>query len=138
MAEILHASCVAVGGRGLLILGPSGAGKSTLALEMIALGASLVSDDRTEVTREGESLAARAPATLQGLIEARHIGILRLEFQPEVALSLAVDLGQTESARLPPQRHVPVQGLPLPLVLGPLQRHLASALMCLLKGSRFA
>ena len=28
---ILHASCVAHRGRGLLILGPSGAGKSTLA-----------------------------------------------------------------------------------------------------------
>ena len=39
---IMHASCIAHRGRGLLILGPSGAGKSTLALEMMAFGAALV------------------------------------------------------------------------------------------------
>ena len=39
---IVHASCIAHHGRGLLILGPSGAGKSTLALEMMAYGAVLV------------------------------------------------------------------------------------------------
>jgi HPr kinase/phosphorylase len=49
-SEILHASCIALEGRGLLILGPSGAGKSSLAIRMMALGASLVSDDRTLVS----------------------------------------------------------------------------------------
>ena len=38
-------------GRGLLILGPSGAGKSALALQLIALGARLVADDRTDRDR---------------------------------------------------------------------------------------
>ncbi|MDX5349528.1 MAG: serine kinase, partial [Paracoccaceae bacterium] len=44
--QIVHATSVAVDGRGLLILGPSGAGKSSLALRLIALGARLVADDR--------------------------------------------------------------------------------------------
>ena len=37
--EILHASCVAVAGRGLLIAGASGSGKSALALDLMAFGA---------------------------------------------------------------------------------------------------
>ncbi|MEO1532556.1 MAG: serine kinase, partial [Pseudomonadota bacterium] len=51
----LHASAVALGERGLLILGPSGAGKTRLALELVALGAELVADDRVIVeAHEGQ------------------------------------------------------------------------------------
>ena len=31
----IHASCIALGGRGVLLLGPSGSGKSDLALRLI-------------------------------------------------------------------------------------------------------
>ena len=48
---ILHASCIDIDGRGILILGESGSGKSTLAIQLIALGASLVADDKTLMTR---------------------------------------------------------------------------------------
>ena len=41
----MHATTVALRGRGLLILGPSGSGKSTLALQLMAVGARLVADD---------------------------------------------------------------------------------------------
>ncbi|MEF9600929.1 HPr kinase/phosphatase C-terminal domain-containing protein, partial [Paracoccus sp. PXZ] len=73
---ILHASCIAHRGRGLLILGPSGAGKSTLALEMMAFGATLVADDRTILRREGGRIVADAPDSIRGRIEARGVGIL--------------------------------------------------------------
>ena len=63
-AQILHASCVAWQGRGALILGRSGAGKSALALQLMAFGADLVSDDRTELLAEADVLTARAPATI--------------------------------------------------------------------------
>ena len=43
----IHASCVAMGGHGVLLLGASGAGKSDLALRLIDEGAQLVADDRT-------------------------------------------------------------------------------------------
>ena len=48
---ILHATCVAIGGRGLLLLGPSGSGKSDLALRLIDRGAMLVSDDGVAIRR---------------------------------------------------------------------------------------
>ena len=76
--DILHATCVAVDGRGLLILGPSGSGKSGLALRLIALGATLVSDDRTRITAHEGLLTATCPSpAILGLIEARGLGLLR-------------------------------------------------------------
>ena len=68
---IVHASCVALGGRGVLILGGSGAGKSGLALQLMAYGAALVSDDRTILSNRDGALQAAAPDTIRGRIEAR-------------------------------------------------------------------
>jgi ABC-type lipoprotein export system ATPase subunit len=50
-SETLHASCVAIAGRAVLIEGPSGSGKSDLALRLIDRGATLVSDDSTVMQR---------------------------------------------------------------------------------------
>jgi len=41
----LHAACVAEGGRGIVLAGASGAGKSTIALNCLAQGLKLVSED---------------------------------------------------------------------------------------------
>ena len=137
--DILHASCVAVGDRGLLILGPSGAGKSALAIRLIALGADLVSDDQTRITRVGETLVASCPnLDLQGLIEARHLGILRAPRREAVPLSLAVDLAQVETDRLPPFRKVTILGIPLSLVLQVQNDHFPDALMLYLRHGRQA
>ena len=72
---IVHGSCVALTGKGLLITGRSGSGKSALCLQMVALGAELVADDRVQLRREEGQILARAPAAIAGLIEARGIGI---------------------------------------------------------------
>ena len=50
-SETVHASCVAIDGRAVLIGGRSGTGKSDLALRLIDRGAALVSDDYTFVRR---------------------------------------------------------------------------------------
>ena len=84
-----------------MILGASGTGKSTLALELISRGASLVSDDRTMLQRDGDQLIASAPAPIQGLIEARGIGILKTPTEGPTPVALAVDMAQVETARLP-------------------------------------
>lgn len=110
----LHASCVAIDGRGVLILGPSGAGKSALALHLIALGAKLVADDRTDVMRSGDEVIASVPENIRGLIEARYVGILRLEDHGPVPLALVVDLAHTEIQRLPERHSHQVQGVTLP------------------------
>lgn len=132
----LHASCVAVEGRGLLILGPSGSGKSSLALRLLAFGAGLVADDRTDITLSDGDLIASAPPRLSGLIEARGLGILRADPVGPVHLVLAVDLAQTETDRLPPRRSVTILGTPLPLVLGSQQDHFPASVLCYLKGGR--
>lgn len=128
-----HASCVAVGGAGALILGPSGAGKSRLALELIALGATLVSDDRVALRREGDVIIASPPKPLEGLVEARGIGLLQTGFDRAAVLRLAVDLGAAEPDRLPPLRTREVLGLPLPLLLCKDMPGAAAALFVLLK-----
>lgn len=94
----IHASCIAIGKQGVLILGDSGAGKSDLALRLIDDGARLVSDDRTELYVSRGMLHARAPKSIAGLLEARGLGIVALPFAKSVALGLAVKLG------VPPKR----------------------------------
>lgn len=134
---ILHASCVALGGRGLLIMGPSGAGKSALALRLIALGARLVSDDRTEVTAGPQGLVARCPSpAIRGLIEARGIGLLRAEPVEEAQVALVADLAQDEDHRLPPRRSMAILGSHLPLVLRVRNDHFPAALLLHLERGR--
>jgi len=134
----IHASCVAVGGRGLLILGPSGAGKSGLALHLMALGADLVADDRTELFTEGEAVVARCSDALRGLIEARGIGILHAPSVGTARLVLVADLSQIETERLPPRRNMDILGTTVDLVLGSLHAHFAYGLLCHLTNGRSA
>jgi HPr kinase/phosphorylase len=138
-SDILHASCVSVEGRGLLVLGPSGSGKSALALAMIARGAILVSDDRTQVTQAEGRLVARCPSPeIRGLIEARGTGLLRAPHQDSVELALVVDLARPETERLPPFRKVTILGTALGLVLHPQNDHFPDALMLYLRHGRQA
>src|SRR3546814_13901309 len=70
-SETLHASCVAIGGRAVLIEGPSGSGKSDLALRLIDRGAKLVADDYTILTREYGAPKASTPPPIAGRIGVR-------------------------------------------------------------------
>ena len=135
---VLHASCVARAGKAVLILGASGSGKSSLALRLIALGAELVADDRTEVWRDGHQLRARAPDPIRGLIEARQVGILRLPFVTDAEIVLVADLDQVESDRLPPRRSTTLLGIERDLVLGSPHDHFTAAILCYLMGARHA
>lgn len=92
VSACLHASCVSLAGRGILVRGESGAGKSQLARALIGLGAWLVADDRVVVERRPDGLIARCPGRLLGLIELRGGGILRLPAVPLARLSLVVEL----------------------------------------------
>jgi len=107
---LLHASCVAVASAGVLIRGRSGSGKSSLALELMALGALLVSDDRTEIKLRDAWPVASAPKNLQGLIEARGIGILSAANIASARIVLVVDLDRAETDRLPPDRTTELLG----------------------------
>ncbi|MFT6453004.1 MAG: HPr kinase/phosphorylase [Halocynthiibacter sp.] len=136
---IVHGSCVALGNAALLILGPSGAGKSSLALQMMALGAVLVADDRTVLRAHPEGgVYASCPAPIRGQIEARGIGILEAASQISAKLSLVVDLSQQETDRLPPRRFHSILGNDFELVWGNDTAIFAAGLMQYLKGGRRA
>lgn len=138
-AANIHATAVALDpGRGVLVLGPSGAGKSALALRLMALGATLVADDRVDLRHEDGALIAAAPAALHGLIEARGAGILRATALASARIALVVDLSAPETERLPPMRHREILGVPLPLVLRLQDGHLEAAILQWLKGGRQA
>ncbi|WP_116131290.1 HPr kinase/phosphorylase [Tropicimonas sp. IMCC34043] len=133
-STILHAGCVALQGRGLLILGRSGSGKSALALDLIALGAVLVADDRTRIRYQGGQLWAEPPAPIAGLIEARHVGLLRLPYRARAEVTLALDLDRPEPDRLPPLRNIDLLGKTIPVLFRPPAGHSTGAILqCLLQ-----
>lgn len=128
-----HATGVAVAGKGVMILGPSGSGKSTLALELIALGAGLVSDDG--VWLEAGQLCR--PSAAPALIEARGIGLLNAgPLCPSAPLVAVVDLSRAEPERLPPHRLVSVHDQTAMLILGAEQHRLAVSLFHLFRYGR--
>jgi serine kinase of HPr protein (carbohydrate metabolism regulator) len=115
-SETVHASCVAIGGRAVLIAGRSGAGKSDLALRLIDRGATLVSDDYTLLVRSGTRLIARAPANIAGMIEVRGLGVVEMKAASDVPVCLYADLDQAVE-RLPErQDRVRFAGVDLPVV----------------------
>lgn len=113
----VHGTSVALAGAGVLLRGPSGAGKSDLALRLIEDGARLVADDQVELVRQGDGLTMRPPANLAGLIEARGLGILRLEHLAEAPLVLVVDLVEPDRVeRMPEAQTIELDDLQLPLL----------------------
>lgn len=115
-SETVHTSCVAIGGRAVLIGGRSGKGKSDLALRLIDRGAQLVSDDYTFVRRAGGKLLASPPDTIAGKIEVRGIGILEYPAERDVPVGLFVDL-DSDPERLPvPGETRMVAGVSIPVV----------------------
>ena len=126
----VHGTSLALGRDGILLRGPSGSGKSDLALRLIDSGATLVADDQTELRRRNGRLEMRAPATLEGLIEVRGVGIVRLPSVQDVPLRLVVDLVRPDAVeRLPEPRFVALDGVSVPLLeLAPFETSAAAKL----------
>jgi hypothetical protein len=74
----LHAACVTVRGRGLLIAGPSSAGKSTLSLALVKAGCGFVSDDTVFLQRERGGIRA------SGVSEKADVGDRAAAMFPEL------------------------------------------------------
>jgi hypothetical protein len=109
----IHATCVrlgkaaaafgAPGDLGVLLVGQSGSGKSDLALRLIAMGAELVADDRTDLFVKNGALYAKSPSRIAGLLEVRGVGILALPCARQAKITLVAQLGRT-GPRLPIHR----------------------------------
>jgi len=111
----LHASCVVIGGRALLIAGRSGSGKSDIAIRLIDRGAALLSDDYTQLTAEAGRLIARPPSTIAGKIELRGVGIVDMPYVGEAPVALLLDLDRSPE-RLPeePLASISLEGISIP------------------------
>ena len=115
--EQVHATCVEIGGTGVLLRGPSGSGKSDLALRLIDGGARLVTDDRAVLTLDGGRVVVTAPPETAGLLEVRGQGVRRVARVECAVLGLVVDLVPPERVeRLPEDAHCQVLGVTLALV----------------------
>ena len=89
---LIHATCVAVSGSGVLLRGPAGSGKSDLALRLIDGGAVLVADDQVALTVRNGGLFAAPPETIAGNIEVRGIGVMNFPHDAEALVALVIDL----------------------------------------------
>lgn len=102
--ENIHATCISLNNRGILLTGVSGCGKSDLALRMIfEKGAVLVADDRTDIRRGQEKPIASCPETIKGLLEVRGIGIINCPVLDETEICLVAELvsSPAEVSRMP-------------------------------------
>ncbi|MEA1649738.1 HPr kinase/phosphatase C-terminal domain-containing protein [Nitrospirillum sp. BR 11164] len=115
----VHATCVSIGGAGVLLRGPSGSGKSDLALRLVDSGALLVADDQVALAADPTRtlLTATAPERLAGLIEVRGLGILPAPAAPSAFVRLVVDLVDRDAVpRLPEPATETLAGVTVPRV----------------------
>jgi serine kinase of HPr protein (carbohydrate metabolism regulator) len=110
----VHASAVAIGGRGVLILGASGRGKSDLALRLIDRGAVLIADDQVELAARSGRLQACALATIHGKLEVRGVGIVDCD-AVAAPIALVVDLDGAPE-RMPAPGASTFEGIAVPTV----------------------
>ena len=113
----VHGSCVEIDGRAVLLRGPPGSGKSDLALRLIDGGARLVADDRCNLALEDDRVVVTVPPEIEGLIEVRGLGVMRLECVARSPLGLVVDLVRTKQVvRLPRGMAFDSLGVAVPLL----------------------
>ena len=114
---MLHqATCVAIGGRALLIEGPPGSGKSSLALALLDRGAILVGDDGVLLSvAAGQLFAAPAPATA-GLLEIRNVGLVRRDCLPQAPVALVIRLDPAAPRFVEQPDRIERAGIGLPLI----------------------
>jgi len=112
---LANVSCVAIGGRAVLIEGEPGSGKSSLALALIDRGAVLVGDDGVALETRGGHLWALPPPNIAGLIELRNIGLVTLSASP-APLALVVRLEAAAPRFIDTAERVERAGHALPLV----------------------
>ncbi|MFC0203041.1 HPr kinase/phosphorylase [Novosphingobium soli] len=111
-----QSTCVAVGGRGVLIEGAPGTGKSTLALALIDRGAVLVGDDSLLLSsKEGTLFASPHPRTL-GILEVRNLGLLPFPCLERAPVALVLMLDPAAPRFVEAAERVEIAGVALPFL----------------------
>ena len=97
----VHGTAIALEDKGVLLIGPSGSGKSDLALRLIDSGATLISDDQTICQRRNDEIFLFPHKKINGLIEVRGVGIIKVPFIEDVKLKMIVQLIDKQPERIP-------------------------------------
>lgn len=85
LRDLVHATVVAVNGKGVLIQGNSGSGKTLLALEILSrcraanISSALVADDYVHLANEDGMLIAVRPEKIARMMELRGFGPVTLD-----------------------------------------------------------
>lgn len=111
-----QATCVAMGGRAVLIQGLPGVGKSSLALALIDRGASLIGDDSIVLEAEGTRLIARPHPNTRGLLEVRNLGLLPFPCVEAAPVALVLDLDPDAPRYIEEPQTFDICGIALPLI----------------------
>ncbi len=111
-----QASCVAIGGRALLIEGMPGSGKSSLALALIDRGALLIGDDSVMLEPVAGRLVARPHPNTRGLLEVRNLGLLHYPLCEEAPVALVIRLDEAAARYAEAADRAERAGIPLPLL----------------------
>ena len=90
MQKLLHATCIKLHNKGVLLMGPSGCGKSELALHLITMGARLIADDC--VLFDENTQRASCPDSLRNKLEMRGVGIVPIKTKTQTHIHLCVNL----------------------------------------------
>lgn len=114
----IHASCVAVGSVGVLLLGKSGSGKSDIALRLLSRGATLVADDQVILREENGKLLAGVDNAIRGLLEVRGVGLVRYPIASNTPVRLVVVLDdRSEIEQIPAPRCYEKLGVSIPQIV---------------------
>ncbi|MDD4556041.1 MAG: HPr kinase/phosphatase C-terminal domain-containing protein [Alphaproteobacteria bacterium] len=113
----IHGSCIVYKDKGIMFIGPSAFGKSESCLKMIMRkNAVLLADDRVDLRFENDQIIASCPATTEGLLEIRGIGIREFEYIKEHCLDLVIELVKDYSQieRIPQEEFYEFEGIKIP------------------------
>lgn len=124
---LIHATCVRIGGVGVLIRGPSGAGKSDLAMRLLDRSddgqqdaSRLVSDDQVRLTLADGRVRAHTALNLADKLEIRGFGIVTCPTVTDVPIGLVVDAAPFDQIERMPEADelvVELLGVSVPRVL---------------------
>ena len=112
---LYHGTSLIFQEKGIFLRGKPGSGKSDLALRLIHQGAILVADDQTDLCRRGNQVMMSPPKALEGKLEVRGIGIVKMDFSQEHPLDMLLDLTPwRDIERLPGNGTETLEGIQLP------------------------